>query len=332
MAQSSSFVAPALIKRFSHAAAGHDGVLRDESGALLIKPCLPKEVAFYESAAAHPAFAKWMPTFMGTLKLGPPEAPAATTTDAPTSTSTGDAPAKKPLETSIVLSNLTYGFTRPCVLDVKLGAQLWDNEAPLEKRARLDEVANTTTSRPLGMRIAGMKVWKGASTSATGSATSVVKDGYEIYDKNYGRTFTAETALAGFQDYLFKGELSAEQSKLIAARFAAKVAQILDVLEHQESRMYSASLLFVYEGDVDALDQALVIEKQKKPDKGTLAEAEADEEDDDDEEDENAPPPKKVEDLKLIDFAHASWTPGEGPDLNSIHGVKSVLALLQQLT
>ncbi|KAF3909877.1 hypothetical protein ABW21_db0206763 [Orbilia brochopaga] len=333
MAQSSTFVAPALIKRFSHAAAGHDGVLRDESGALLIKPCLPKEVAFYESAAAHPAFAKWMPTFMGTLKLGAPEVPAASTTaDTFTSDAPAATPAKKPLETSIVLSNLTYGFTRPCVLDVKLGAQLWDDEAPLEKRARLDDVANATTSRPLGMRIAGMKVWKGASTSSTGTATSVVKDGYEIYDKNYGRTFTAETALAGFQDYLFKGELSEAQSKIIAGRFAAKVAQILDVLEHQESRMYSASLLFVYEGDIDALDQALLIEEQKEPGKGTLAEAEHDEDEDEEEEDENAPPPKKIEDLKIIDFAHASWTPGEGPDSNSIHGVKSVLALLQKLT
>ncbi|KAK6531500.1 hypothetical protein TWF281_008302 [Arthrobotrys megalospora] len=312
-AGTSQFIAPPLIKRFSHAAAGHDGVLRDESGALLIKPCLPKEVAFYQSAASHPEFAKWMPTFMGTLQLNS-QTPAA-----PPSESSG-APAKKPLEISIVLSNLTYGFVKPCVMDVKLGAQLWDDEAPLEKRARLDEVADKTTSRPLGMRIAGMKVWKGENKE------------YQVYDKNYGRQFTVDNAVDGFREYLFSGKISEEQSKLIAKRFADKVAEIQTILENQESRMYSASLLFVYEGDVDALDQALLIEKEKHASKGTLAEGEEDEDEDEDEDDETKPPPKKVEDLKIIDFAHADWTPGQGPDLNSLHGVKSVVSLFSQLS
>ncbi|KAK6495437.1 hypothetical protein TWF481_003457 [Arthrobotrys musiformis] len=322
MSGNSQFIAPPLIKRFSHAAAGHDGVLRDESGALIIKPCLPKEVDFYQSAASHPEFAKWMPTFMGTLQLNSPATPPV----APPAAGQGEtstpsnAPAKKPLEISIVLSNLTYGFAKPCVLDVKLGGQLWDDDAPLEKRARLDEVADKTTSRSLGMRIAGMKVWKGENKE------------YQVYDKNYGRQFTADNAVDGFKEFLFSGTLSEEQSKLVAKRFADKVAEIQAVLENQESRMYSASLLFVYEGDVDAFDQALQIEKEKAASKGTLAEGEEDEDEDEDDDDENKPPPKKVEDLKIIDFAHATWTPGEGPDLNALQGVKSVLSLYKQLS
>ncbi|KAF3208987.1 hypothetical protein TWF106_008843 [Orbilia oligospora] len=334
----SPFIAPPLIKRFSHAAAGHEGVLRDESGALLIKPCLPKEVDFYQAAASHPEFAKWMPTFMGTLQLNsqttaslgdkpgvppvPTIAPALPSSDQGETSTRSDATTKKPLEISIVLSNLTYGFAKPCVLDVKLGAQLWDDEAPLEKRARLDEVSDKTTSRSLGMRIAGMKVWKGENKE------------YQIYDKNYGRQFTADNAVDGFKEFLFSGKLSEEQSKFIARRFADKVAAIQAVLENQESRMYSASLLFVYEGDIDALDQALQIEKEKDPSKGTLAEGEDDGDEDEDEEDddESKPPPKKIEDLKIIDFAHATWTPGQGPDLNALHGVKSVLSLFRQLS
>ncbi|KAK6356531.1 hypothetical protein TWF718_000887 [Orbilia javanica] len=316
MSGTSQFIAPPLIKRFSHAAAGHEGVLRDESGALLIKPCLPKEVDFYQAAASHPEFAKWMPTFMGTLQLN-----SQTTAPQEEAATRPDAPAKKPLEISIVLSNLTYGFVKPCVLDVKLGAQLWDDEAPLEKRARLDEVADKTTSRPLGMRIAGMKVWKGENKE------------YQVYDKNYGRQFTADNAVDGFREFLFSGTLPEEQSKLLAKRFADKVTEIQGVLEKQESRMYSASLLFVYEGDADALEQALQIEKEKGPSKGTLSgEEEEEEEEEEEDDDENKPPPKKVEDLKIIDFAHATWTPGQGPDLNALHGVKSVISLLTQLS
>ncbi|EWC43391.1 hypothetical protein DRE_07707 [Drechslerella stenobrocha 248] len=319
MAETSQFIAPPLIKRFSHAAAGHEGVLRDESGALIIKPCLPKEVAFYQASAAHPAFARWMPTFMGTLQLTPQDP-----STAPALPSASDAAPKKPLETSIVLSNLTFGFTKPCVMDVKLGAQLWDDDAPLDKRARLDAVSDVTTSRPLGMRIAGMKVWKGAT-----------KSDYQIYDKNYGRTFSADSVIDGFKEFLFSGDIDDAHAKMIAGRFAAKVEEVLAVLENQESRMFSASLLFVYEGDPDALEHTLLIEKERKPAKDPLAEGEQEEDDDDEDEDEDdeqaAAKAKKAEDLKLIDFAHADWTPGQGPDLNSIHGVKSVLSLFKQL-
>ncbi|KAF3932277.1 hypothetical protein ABW19_dt0204371 [Dactylella cylindrospora] len=336
----SQFIAPPLIKRFSHAAAGHEGVLRDESGALLIKPCLPKEVEFYQSASKHREFARWMPTFMGTLQLnsqtnaaigdkpGVPPVPAVESglppSDKGETSTRSDATVKKPLEISIVLSNLTYGFVKPSVMDVKLGAQLWDDEAPLEKRARLDEVANTTTSRSLGMRIAGMKVWKGA------------EPGYQVYDKHYGRQFTAENAIDGFKEFLFSGDLSPEQSKILAKRFADKVAEILKILQNQESRMYSASILFVYESDPDALNQALQVEKDRGPvtwPEGVIGnEDEVDDTEYEDQEEEDPAKQYKIEDIKLIDFAHASWTPGQGPDENSIHGVKSVLSLLKELS
>src|SRR5690606_2703180 len=53
---------------FDHAAAGHAGVLSDSSGSLGIKPCTAQDIAFYESAAAHPEFQELMPAFMGTLQ------------------------------------------------------------------------------------------------------------------------------------------------------------------------------------------------------------------------------------------------------------------------
>src|SRR4051812_15792955 len=92
------------------------GVLLDESGALLIKPCLPKEIAFYQSATEHPEFAKWMPMFMGTLQLNGDVNQVVEQAGTPPVLGAENACAaaapKKSLESSIVLSNLTYGFKK----------------------------------------------------------------------------------------------------------------------------------------------------------------------------------------------------------------------------
>ena len=67
----------------------------------------------------------------------------------------------KKLETgvAVVLENITAGFTHPNIMDVKLGARLWADDAPASKRRKLDEVSKETTSGSLGFRIAGMKMW-----------------------------------------------------------------------------------------------------------------------------------------------------------------------------
>jgi len=335
-----------------------EGVLRDDSGMLVIKPCLPKEVAFYESSIAHhPELAFWMPTFMGTLQLNETNT---LSIDSATPTTTPDVTAatpKTPLPTSIVLANLTHPFVRPCVLDIKLGAQLWDDSAPLSKRERLDAVAASTTSKPLGLRIAGMKVWKGE------------RDGYQIYDKQYGRQFTPENVIDGFKEFFSGASLvypdpnvqnknvhvqtlnevtetktSINHTKSLAARFFTKVHEIQLLLESLETRMYSASLLFVYEGDPVAYQTVLESERQKEQQRAMRIhdsnvehgdededENEGEDEDDDDDDDDDEEDSKKLEELKLIDFAHADWTPGQGPDENMLHGVKSVVKLLKQV-
>jgi len=210
------------------------------------------------------------------------------------------------------------------VLDLKLGAQLWDDAASPEKRARLDAVSRNTTSGSLGFRVAGMKVYKG--TAAVGSDPAIDGTGYRVYDKYYGRTFAAENVIDAFKDYL-TSEIKAEQVKLVAGRCLRKVSDIKEVLQRQESRMYSASLLFCYEGDRRAIEDALKEEEER--DKVIEEQEEYGEEE---EAEENEKKFKKIVDVKLIDFAHATWTPGLGPDENALQGVRSVEKLLEQLT
>jgi 1D-myo-inositol-tetrakisphosphate 5-kinase/inositol-polyphosphate multikinase len=306
------------LKAFENAAAGHDGVLSDESGELVIKPCTAAEIEFYqESVAEHPKFYELMPTFMGTLTLGNP----AETLDSTAAQEelTQDEKDKSLLhgkklstESAIVLENLEYGFQQANVLDLKLGARLWADGTKPDKAERLDKVAAETTSGSLNFRIAGMKVWNGQT--------------FDIYDKFYGRKFTKDNisdAFATFFSSLSAG-VPKDDARQLLETILADITKARHSLERSESRMYSASILIVYEGDNNALD-TLMGNPPKTP-RGderaptTLEVKQSQDEEED--EDEDAPP--VAHRVKMIDFAHAKWCPGEGPDENVIKGLKNI--------
>ncbi|KAI4232230.1 MAG: hypothetical protein L6R40_007478 [Gallowayella cf. fulva] len=229
---------------------------------------------------------------------------------------------------AIVLENIAAPFKKPNILDVKLGARLWDDNAPPAKCAKLDKVAEESTSKPLGFRIAGMRTWQGA---AGDGSNGISKDGYKLYDKNYGRSLAAETVREGFEDYfmLERGAVAKGPLRKVIRRFLEDLMGLEDALEHEESRMYSASLLFVYEGDRDALKDALVTEQEELINgaNGTEGYEKYVEEDDDDNEQDTP----AVQGLKLIDFAHAEWTPGQGRDENLLHGLRNTVKVLEGL-
>jgi len=86
--------------------------------------------------------------------------------------------------------------------------------------------------------------------------------------------------------------------------------------------MYSASLLYVYEGDAAALEDGIQAEARE--------EVVADEDIDVDSEDEEQIP-QYISKTKLIDFAHAAFTEGEGVDRNVLFGIEKVLEHLKMM-
>ncbi|KAL9030216.1 MAG: hypothetical protein Q9196_001632 [Gyalolechia fulgens] len=337
---------------FNNVAAGHDGVLSDRSGAVFVKPCSQAEIDFYQSTAAHPHFAPYIPKFIGTLMLNSnPQAAAALMrchagpiSEAPNAIAhapvagkawTPSNGAKITTDLAIAMENVLASFNKPNILDVKLGARLWDDDAPPAKRAKLDKVSEETTSKPLGYRIAGMRTWQGfAANDDTGNGLPAdgytIKDGYRLYDKFYGRQFSADTVCHGFEDFflLERGAVARGPLRKVINRFLEDLEGLKIVLEREESRMYSSSLLFVYEGDKDALKEAFVAEKED--DKTPLNSSDGVEthEESDGDEEEGKP---AVQALKLIDFAHAEWTPGQGKDENLLHGLVNVIQMLEGL-
>lgn len=308
------------LKAFENAAAGHDGVLSDPSGELLIKPCTDGEVDFYQQTMTeHPDFSEMMPTFMGTLQLGAPaQAPSVTAVheaDTPIQGQKDQPPlhgAKIATQTAIVLENLEYGFKHPNVLDLKLGARLYADDTSAEKAERLDKVASETTSGSLNFRIAGMKVWNGTD--------------FDIYDKFFGRNFNANNIQDGFNTF-FAGlgtSLKADEAQELLETILAEITKARHMLEKYESRMYSASVLIVYEGDDNALGGLMGSEpKTPRIDERapTLREVNKSIAEEEDEEEGAAPVAFKV---RMIDFAHAEWTSGKGQDENVIKGLKNI--------
>jgi 1D-myo-inositol-tetrakisphosphate 5-kinase/inositol-polyphosphate multikinase len=268
---------------------------------------------------------------------------------------------------------------------VKLGARLWADDAPPAKRNKLDAVSKETTSSSLGFRIAGMKIWTGENgdtdegertnpyttkyEGAEGEKGEVIeKDGYRRYDKWYGRSFTEDNVKQGFETFLAGAKAGkVDRSKMVARRLTEELKNVQQVIESEESRMYSASVLVVYEGDPEAMEFAIE-EEQKVPVRRSQEVEEDEDEDDqefdipeeamqlvdvqlgegmpqqainisidpqtmpmpmptlDDEDEEDTP---KVHDLRLIDFAHANWTPGQGPDENMLKGIRSLITILE---
>ena len=308
-----------------------------------------------------------MPTFMGTLSLSPqsdltatvtaitsdaqsaPQHPTTKVTDTTTTrkdlstTESGWTPSLgKNLNTStaIILSNLTYGFQHPNVLDLKLGARLWADDAPPAKQQRLDEVASSSTSSTLGFRIAGMRVWQGCKDVSAGKVENVDLDvdGYKVYRKEYGRGFKGrEDVRRAFEEFLSAESAGMTQDlrKKVVGRLLSDVAGLEAVLRGQESRMYSASILFVYEGDGDVLKKEFQVEEDMGLELRQREGGEEEEEpeyDEDDEDDEEEDDRSHTAVAKLIDFAHAEWVPGQGPDENALQGVRSVREILQDLS
>jgi inositol-polyphosphate multikinase len=105
-------------------------------------------------------------------------------------------------------------------------------------------------------------------------------------------------------------------------RFIADTEAIYAMLSSHESRMYSASILFVYEGDAAALETGIQTEAR-----GEVLQND----DDDDDDDEPETVPQYISKTKLIDFAHAGFREGEGPDHNVLPGVKTILEHLKMM-
>ncbi|KAI0111490.1 inositol polyphosphate multikinase [Daldinia grandis] len=384
------------LKDYNYAVAGHAGTMCDADGELFIKPCTKSEVDFYESAhALHPDFAEFMPMYIGTLLLNEGTDQAAIHAQIPDLVEHADIPFsvkeeiqshlhlddRKPIlegpvrkqiisedikwvpnktrkittDRAVVLENASFGYKKPNIMDAKLGIRLWADDAPSQKKERFNKITEETTHKKFGFRVAGMRVYKGSTDKS-----ELDEEGFKIYDKDWGRFTVNDGNIAdSFKKYIFNEAAGIDQDlgKIIAGLFAQDLRKVQEVLEKEETRMYSSSLLFVFEGDGAALREAIEEAKTSaaipghkrgtsrapvanlrvdsgigiteedlyEPDMGE----DFDELEDDSDEESSFP---RIYTLKLIDFAHATWRPGQGPDENVLVGVRSLADIFEEMS
>jgi 1D-myo-inositol-tetrakisphosphate 5-kinase/inositol-polyphosphate multikinase len=374
-----------------------DGTLSDIDGELFIKPCVQQEIDFYETTFQdHLDFASLMPLFFGTLALndvtdveslneqlpgvadhmsqGLKEEAILMAKAAVAEAATEQAPVdiawkpnknrRIPTNKSVVLQNATHGFKKPNILDAKLGRRLWADDAPMEKRKRFDEISRLTTNGSHGFRVAGMRVYKGSDNPEELDA-----DDFKVYNKDYGRfEVNKDNITHELRKFIFNERAGIDQDlgRAVAQAFLEDLKRVEEVLASSETRMYSASLLFTFEGDGEALRAAIeennAIVDDLKQENGEdigeieltqekvaeidaqaisgaiegdvkvvelMGEAMADGEEDDDDDELSSLP--RIYSLKLIDFAHAAWVPGQGPDENSLLGVRNLIKIFEEL-
>ncbi|WWC73325.1 uncharacterized protein I206_107292 [Kwoniella pini CBS 10737] len=166
--------------------AGHDGVMSDASGSLVIKPALPREIAFYQtlnSSSREDPIRKlkpFVPKFYGTLRL---EGQLS---------SEGDIkglPGKEEIPESVVIQNLSYAFTHPNIIDVKLGKVLYGPDASEEKKYRMDKQARDTTTHETGIRLTGFTTWHEPTQS------------YIVTPKSFGKTISVSQLPEGMKRF-----------------------------------------------------------------------------------------------------------------------------------
>ncbi|KAH9908425.1 inositol polyphosphate multikinase [Xylariomycetidae sp. FL2044] len=388
------------LKDYNYAVAGHAGTMCDADGELFIKPCTQSEVNFYEAAhALHPDFAELMPLYIGTLSLNDDTDEAEIHSRIPALVEQADIPTpikeeirshlhldnrdavietllkqeavtaekdkwtpnrtrKITTDRAVVLENASFGFQKPNIMDAKLGLRLWADDAPLEKKNRFDKIASETTHKHFGFRIAGMRVYKGSTNES-----ELDHEGFRIYDKDWGRlTVNDNNIVDSFRKFIFNeaAGIDKDLGKTIAGIFAEDLRRVQEVLEKEESRMYSASLLFVFEGDGEALRAAIQEAKagatasasvnnrrsttaravcaNARVDSGIgmdeeelAKDSELDFDDLEDDEDEESSFPK-IYSLRLIDFAHAAFKRGQGPDENVLMGVRSLVKIFNEMS
>ncbi|XP_063222894.1 inositol hexakisphosphate kinase 1-like isoform X2 [Bacillus rossius redtenbacheri] len=137
----------------------------------------------------------------------------------------------------ILLENLTWKFSFPCILDLKMGTRQYGDAASLSKKqSKMYKVVNTTSGK-LGVRIGGMQVYQ------------VTTKQFLCRNKFYGRSLSVSGFQQAIKQFFHNGLCSRYD---VIPPLIRRLEELIVVLGHQDTiRFYTTSLLLLYEGAVD---------------------------------------------------------------------------------
>lgn len=188
----------------------------------VLKPAVPREVRFYERELQNvEPLRPFVPVFHGTVEP-PPEVQVMVKDSRVTQ--------------YIAMDNLTHGYSKPCVLDLKMGTRQHGHDASPKKVATMTAKCKATTSACMGFRLCGMKVY------------NVTTQSYAYRDKYFGRRVKPHEVMEALEMFFHNG--NSVQADMIPMILQEVYGLIKVVQKCSTHRFFSASLLLIYEGDV----------------------------------------------------------------------------------
>ncbi|RGB38254.1 inositol polyphosphate kinase-domain-containing protein [Rhizophagus diaphanus] len=329
----------ATFQKFDRQIGGHDKLLSVNDGFLIVKPCNSIEKTFYENSVLYPDFAEWIPKYYGSLQLQGVQSESNNLETIAQNVREGISSQQANVTEvdDILFINLIYKFKKPCIMDLKLGTQLWGEDADEAKRQRMTKKSLESTSSSLGIRIVAFQVYRKSS------------DSFFNFTREDGYKSTAKSIVSDLAEF-FTSEIPIDHRRIVIERFINDLESSLRVLEKQEIRLIGASLFFVYEGDPDTFAEALNKEQEQNHEtkiynngyteeeiEEDIEEEEGEEEkeeeieEEEDDTDSDYEDTYKITDLKVIDFAHSFFREGIGKDEGVLLGLNNTVKYFKQI-
>lgn len=134
----------------------------------------------------------------------------------------------------LMLENLTYGYNKPCVLDLKIGTRMYGDFATKEKIRSQQVKAKETTSGKLGLRVCGFQRY------------SQTEKEFQKVDKYAGRRADEEKFRQLMETFF---TIRGRVQKTVIRDLINQCKELKKIISELDGfRFYSSSLLILYEG------------------------------------------------------------------------------------
>ncbi|KAJ1511734.1 hypothetical protein HMI54_008603 [Coelomomyces lativittatus] len=173
--------------------------------------------------------------------------------------------------TYLVLKNVVASCQPPpaSILDLKLGTQLYRDDASERKKQKMMHRANTTTNGTLGVRVSGMRVWNPFTRQWT------------LYPREYGYTLTQDTFHTCFLTWTQGvGGVPPSSSSvrrrrpcrrvLLLRRCLARVQAFAQCVQHVPGRFIGTSFLFILPSSSSLSTSTLGSEEEEEEEEEAL--------------------------------------------------------------
>ncbi|KAG8225682.1 hypothetical protein J437_LFUL001714 [Ladona fulva] len=135
---------------------------------------------------------------------------------------------------ALALQDITHDLLMPCVMDVKIGRQTWEPDAP-EEKIKVEKGKYVECRRDLGFCIPGIQY-----CLTVGTELQLIKHG-----KEYGKSLDKNGAILALKTFV---SWDPHCRRILILQYLCRLQQIFQWFQCQDRYLfYSSSLLFVYD-------------------------------------------------------------------------------------